>query len=120
MRTQLTIAYIALLVIGATGCTLAQGFKNDLTTTLQGAKEPLSACYRAALERNPKLSGTMALAMTVDRNSTAISAVSVVERPGDDAALDQCIIQVVSGLKVSKAPNVQVNAQYPLTLTPTP
>ncbi|MDY0000647.1 MAG: AgmX/PglI C-terminal domain-containing protein [Polyangia bacterium] len=119
MKPRISIAALALLFASTTGCsTLAPSFKTDLTSTMAGAKTQLSDCYRQALVRNPKLSGTMALSMTVERNSTAISAVSVLERPGEDAALDQCIIQVTSGLNVSNAPKVKVTAEYPLTLSP--
>jgi hypothetical protein len=119
MRALYSVTVIALFFVGAAGCsTLAPGFKTDLTATMAGAKAPLSDCYRQALARNPKLGGTMALSMTVERNSTAISAVSVLERPGEDAELDQCVIRVVSGLTVPNAPKLQVKAEYPLTLSP--
>lgn len=122
MRSSLMIALAgAVLLAGVSGCaTLSPTFKTELTTTLSDAKGKLSACYGEALTRNPKLAGTMAVKLTVAKKTTALTDVAVVERPGQDPALDKCVTDVIGRLEVPTAPKLTVNVEYPFTLAPQP
>jgi hypothetical protein len=122
MRNTLIIALAGAVVLtGLSGCSLvSSSFKTDLTASLEGSKPKLSDCYKQALTRNPKLAGTMAVKLTVARKSTAISDVSVVERPAQDEALDKCVVDAITGLTVPAAPKVKVLVEHPITLQPQP
>jgi hypothetical protein len=121
MRTPLIAIAGVLVIAGLSGCgTLAPSFKTDLTATLGQAKGRLSDCYQQALIQKPNLAGTMTVRFTVPKKRTGLSEVAVVDRPGTDPALDRCVVRVVGALQVPTAPKLNVNVEFPLTLTPKP
>jgi hypothetical protein len=120
MKSRLILgAAIAALMTGTAGCAvLAPTFKTDLTASLRAAKPQLSQCYAEALARNPKLAGPVTLKLTVQRETTALSDVTVVGPQPSDPAFEQCVAKVAGGLQVAKAPHLTVRADYPLNFTP--
>lgn len=122
MKNRLILgAAFAALMMGVTGCAmLAPTFKTDLTSTMRAAKPQFSQCYAQGLTRNPKLGGAVTLQLTVQRESTALSNVTVVGPLPSDPAFEQCVAKVAQGLQVAKAPHLTVHANYPLSFTPAP
>jgi len=122
MKNRLILgAALAALTMGISGCAvLTATFKTDLTSTMSAAKPQFSQCYTQGLVRNPKLEGDLIVNLTVKRESTALSNVTVVGPQPSDPAFEQCVSKVAQGLQVGKAPHLTVRASYPLSFSPTP
>jgi len=120
MQSRLILAAaIAGLMTGTAGCaSLAPTFKNELNSTLHAAKPQLTQCYSQALKSNRRLGGRVVLRLTVRRNFTALSNVSVVSLQRTDPTFEQCVAGVAQGLQVPNPPAVTVHAVYPLFFGP--
>jgi hypothetical protein len=122
MKNRLILgAAIAALMTGLTGCAvLTATFKTDLSSAMSAAKPQFSQCYAQGLTRNPKLEGPLTLNLTVQRETTALSNVTVEGSQPSDPAFEQCIARVAQGLQVDKAPHLTVRASFPISFTPAP
>ena len=120
MKRQWSLAAaVAALLMGTAGCAvLAPTFKNDLTLTLQSAKPQLSHCYARALAKNPKFAGQATVSLTVERETTSLTNVTVSGPQPSDSAFEQCVALVAKQLRVPNAPHLTVRADFPLNFSP--
>ncbi len=116
MRTVLTMIGFALLA-SACSAGLGKGASADVTSTMQSSDDKLSACYADALVKNPKATGEIRLALLVAAK-TGVFKPTVESNSIDDPALEQCVVGVVSNLRLSEPQGANLSTVYPLKFVP--
>ena len=118
--TIIALAFIA-LGAGVSGCGLfAPGIKTNLHAAISNARPNLSNCYKQALERDRGFTGPLVIHIKIPSFKNAFTNVRILERKSSDPAFEQCVLEVVRGLKVKSSPWVTVKAEYPVNFNPAP
>ena len=116
MRTVITIIGFALLA-SACSAGLGKGARADVTSTMQSSDAELSECYADALVKNPAATGEIRLALMVAAKTGEFKP-TVESNSIDDPAFEQCVVGVVSNLKLSKPQPANLSTTYPLEFVP--
>jgi hypothetical protein len=99
---QKTIMAIALVAIGtATGCSSGRtaGVYSDETRALLQTKTPtLTECYNARLKQAPQAHGLVTVHFTVQKETGAITNVTIDEKSTAGPNLRECVMGALQGL----------------------
>ncbi|MFO0611601.1 MAG: TonB family protein [Polyangiaceae bacterium] len=100
------------------GC---QGAKPDegknARTHMRSRFGELRACYEAALARNPRIQGELALRVEVDPNG-AVGRVTFANASAPDPDFQDCTLRVVQGVQFDPPVNGSLVFTYPLSFSP--
>jgi hypothetical protein len=125
MRTLLTMALtasmITSLLAATTACSKAGmggNVRTDISARMESASPTIAACYKAALREDRKLQGMMVVAFVAAPNTGAFGDVQVVRDDLRHAALANCVVEAVSGLKLATPQKTSVSVEYPLAFAP--
>ena len=110
------IAASSLAACAKTG--MSASVRTDITTQMQSAAPSISDCYKAALRENRKLAGLMVVEFVAAASSGAFQSVQIVRDDLQSPALQQCVVEAVSGLKLAQPQKTNVAATYPLDFAP--
>jgi hypothetical protein len=113
------IALGALLLAAACSRSgMGEGVRRDISARMTSAQEPLSACYKTALEEKRRLRGLMWLSFDVEPQSGKFSNVAITRTEVTNPGLESCVIQTVSGLTLAEPQKSVVSVEYPIRFTP--
>ncbi len=116
MRTVITVIGFAFLV-SACSSGLGKGVRADVTSTMQSSDGDLTKCYADALAKDPKATGELRLALRVVAKSGEFKP-TVESNSLNDPAFEECVLGVVSSLKLSKPQKAHLTTTYPLEFVP--
>lgn len=97
---------------------MGEGVRRDISARMTSAQEPLSACYKTALEERRRLRGMMWLSFDVEPQSGQFSNVAITRTEVTNPGLETCVIQTVSGLKLAEPQKSVVSVEYPIRFSP--
>ena len=112
---------VALGALAAAACSrsgMGEGVRRDISARMTSAQEPLSACYKTALEERRRLRGMMWLSFDVEPQSGQFSNVAITRTEVTNPGLETCVIQTVSGLKLAEPQKSVVSVEYPIRFSP--
>ena len=97
---------------------MGEGVRRDISARMTSVQEPLSACYKTALEEKRRLRGLMWLSFDVEPQSGKFSNVAITRTEVTNPGLETCVIQTVSGLTLAEPQKSVVSVEYPIRFTP--
>ena len=110
---------VALLMFACGGAGLGGGVRTDITDRMTTIETTVSQCYKAALERDRKLKGTMMVEIKVAPKTGQFEKVTIGRNDLSDDELARCVVSEVSKLKLAKPQKTVVSVSYPLEFAPT-
>lgn len=116
MFRVLVIAFIGLGGCASTG--FGKEVRPDIEKQMGSAEPMIKACYASALQRNRKLAGRMVIRLKTDPETGRFHRARIASTELPDKALEQCVIQTVSQLALSKPTKTSVEADYPIDFAP--
>ena len=102
---------------GKTG--LGDNVRKDIAARMQTVQDPITGCYRDALQRDRKLRGQMVVSFSATAKTGQFQDVRVTRNDLRDPELDRCVIEQVSSLALAQPQKTTVSASYPLDFAPT-
>lgn len=115
-----------LFVLGAVALTAACGgagmgatVRTDITTQMNTANGPISACYNKALQANRRLRGYMVLSLAADPGTGKFVDAYIVRDELNDDTVRRCVLDEVAKLKLAKPQRTRVVFNYPIHFQPT-
>ena len=112
---------LTVVLCGVFGCAstgLGKEVRPDIEKQMASAKPMITACYQAALQRDRKLQGRMLIRIKTDPKTGKFHRAKVASSDLQDPALQQCVIQTVANLSLSKPAKTSVEADYPIEFNP--
>jgi hypothetical protein len=124
VKTKLAIVLAASLGLAGAACSRAgmgDAVRQDVTRQMEKTRDPIAACYKAALERNCRAGGLVVVQFVSAATSGKFEQVSIVRDDVRDAKLASCVVDAVAAQKLDTPQKTQVAvSSYPLELTPKP
>ncbi len=115
---SLKFMLVAISLAGCGGAGMGASVRTDITTQMQAASSPISACYQSALQSNRKLRGFMVLSFAAEPSTGKFVDGYVVRDELNDATVRQCVLGEVAKLKLSKPQSTKVLVNFPLNFQP--
>jgi hypothetical protein len=119
-----TTILAACLALGAVACSRAgmgDAVRQDVTRQMEKTREPIAACYKAALARDCRASGLVVVQFVSAATTGKFEQVSVVRDDLRDKELASCVVEAVGAQKLDTPQKTQVAvSSYPVELTPKP
>ena len=84
---------------------------------MKSGEPELAKCYDAALVRDPQATASIRLSLIVAAESGQFKP-TVQSNSLNDPAFEECVVAVVSSLKLSKPQPANLSTTYPLEFTP--
>lgn len=110
------------LLVSASACSFiardTETYKKDTRTTLEERNSAIQACYDTALAANPSQSGTVVVTFNVEKKTG--NFINVAADPNQSTApeaLQKCVVDAVSGLKLAEPDRRQGDATFQWTFT---
>lgn len=125
LTTNRSIVRIALCAWAcAAGCGTARSidaYRSDTEKLLQTRSDQIKSCYDAALKNDRNLAGTVAVKFVVGRDTGVISQAAIdAAKTTAPAALGQCVLHAVDGLKLDPGDRNDGDATFVYEFKPTP
>jgi TonB family protein len=113
------IATSTLGMVGCGGSGMGKAVRKDIVGQMESAKPALSDCYKQALTRDRKSTGTVVVRFKVAADSGQFQNAEVADSSVSDPELEQCVLTKVSALKLAKPQKTVVGVDsYPIRFTP--
>jgi len=106
------IGALVLLVLAAVGCGVGT-VQTDLREAVDAQQTTLDDCYAQALVRDASVAGSLKVRLTVDKGSTSVREVEVLDSGVDDA-LVACVRGVITSLSFAPPSKANVTVDYTL------
>jgi hypothetical protein len=121
-RSLLTLRLAAGLVLaaGCGGTGMGADTRADITARMTSAQQPLESCYKAALQNNHKLKGTMVLTFVAAPKTGEFQEITVTRDEVGDPGVRKCVLDEVAKLKLEKPQGSRVSISYPIHFAPNP
>ena len=120
MTERLLAIAIGVAALGA-GCSrsgMGEGVRRDINARMTSAQEPLSACYKAALEERRRLRGIMWLSFDVEAETGKFTNVAITRNEVPNPGLETCVIQTISRLTLAEPQKSVLAVEYPIRFSP--
>ena len=111
------ILFALLFTIGCSSGGVSQAVKQDLQKTVSNNSAPIELCYKTALEANAALSGDVTLKFEIFEGKKELTNVKVSKTTLNEPTFEQCLVQEMSELSLSKPPEAKLVVTYPLKFT---
>lgn len=110
-----TIFFAVSLLLGLvmTGCGIGT-IQADLRDGVDARQATLDECYRVALEENPNTAGQMSVRITVDKSSSTVSDVELLDAADQSDSLILCVRDVLLGVAIDPPSKANVTVDYTL------
>ncbi len=115
------IAFTLLAAVG--GCSFiardTETYKKDTRTTLEERNSAVKSCYDTALAANPSQAGSVVVTFNVEKKTGTF--INVAADPNQSTApegLQKCVVDAISGLKLTDPDRRQGDATFQWTFTP--
>jgi len=119
MKSTIIATWVALfLVMGCSGSGLGDEVRKDIQTQMDTVRPAITTCYADALKRNRKLQGQMTLAIKTEPDTGKFKEVNVTQNEVQDPALETCVVNQVTALKLQKPTTTAVATDYPIKFAP--
>lgn len=123
-RMNLLFACLALgLGAAAAGCGTARtvdAYRSDTEKLLQTRSDQVKSCYDQALQTDRTLAGTVAVKFVVEKDTGVISQATIdPAKTTAPAALGQCVLHAVEGLKLDPGDRNEGHASFVYEFKPT-
>jgi hypothetical protein len=109
-------AVLALAACSPTG--MGDAARKDVAARMQTVQPGVATCYEEALKRNRELRGTIVLKFAVEPKTGKFVDVKVLRTDLADDALQACVTEQVSALKLEKPTSTRLSIEYPLEFAP--
>jgi hypothetical protein len=122
MRRSQTLASLALTALTLAGCSrygTGAAVRADVTARMQSVQAPIAACYAEALQRDRKLRGMMIVQFRAAPDTGQFDQLVIGRDEVGDAAVRQCVLAQVGGLKLATPQRTAIALSYPLRFAPT-
>jgi hypothetical protein len=90
------------------------GVRRDIAARMAAARDPIAACYQAALERNRGLRGTMIVTFSTRPGTGEFQDVRVARDDLHDPELERCVVAQVARLRLAAPTDSPVPVEYPI------
>lgn len=119
---QMTLSFcvLTLCAAGCGGAGMGKGVRSDVITQMATIKEPVSKCYKEAMDRIQKAKGgTLVLSFKIEPKTGKFLKPKVAKSSVRDPALTDCVVKEVSSLVLAKPQSTTVGIDhYPIRFTP--
>jgi len=116
------VTLVVAAIAGAAGCSGVQikaAMRQEINAHLHSRRPAMVECYRAALERDRKLSGALTLKLRFEAGSREAGPVQLAAgRTLVDDELGRCVLSRVGTVRVSESLPRTVEVTYPLSFSP--
>ena len=107
-----------LLAAGCGGAQMKESVRRNIDEVMRARQPEITDCYRAALQRDAKTTGTVVIGFGLGANQLELGTPTVVSSNIADEELKRCVVQVTGGLRISQPSPRPLDVSYPLELTP--
>jgi len=118
MRHATLMIVIAALAAACGGSGMGKTVRADVTARMESARDPIAECYKAALEKNRKLKGSLLLRFKAAPSTGAFENVEVVKDGVGDPAVTECVVAEVKKLKLAEPQKTALAIEYPIDFAP--
>lgn len=121
---RLLACFALLSCAGVAGCGTARtadAYRTDTEKLLQTRNDQVQSCYDAALKTDRTLAGTVAVKFVVEKDTGVISQAAIdTANTSAPAALGQCVLNAVQGLKLDPGDRNEGRATFVYDFKPIP
>ena len=117
VRNAILPMLAALLGVAVVGCGVGNA-QGDLRTAVDAEQSSMNECYRVALERDESTAGTMHLRLHMDRSTTTVREVEVMDSDLGDSTLESCVTNAIQGVSITDAPGGNMAVDYTVRFSP--
>ncbi len=117
MTSRIQALMLVLMSASLAGACGIGNTQTDLRSAVDAERPALDACYAAALERDPSISGDLALMLRIERKTSTVAEAEVVESDLGDDALGTCVADALRGTTIEARPGRPVHVRYTLSFT---
>ena len=112
MSRGLVVLVLAAACSVCLGCGLVGQTQRKLRAAVDARKEPLTACYRALVARQPDATGSMRLRLDVRHEQRRVTESVVVRAQPDEPRFVSCVTKVLRRIELSEAPTSNLAVEY--------
>jgi hypothetical protein len=118
MKRFASIFWLAALAAGCSNAGMGDAVRQDISARMQTVSDPLSTCYKQALEERRRLAGTMWVNFQVAPKTGKFTNVRITRTEVSNPGLETCVLEKVSTLAITQPQSTVVSVDYPILFSP--